>query len=829
MQHFFSFVINVATRTWCSFNHKTLLLVISTFLVLSSEIQAQTLAWARSIGGTSGDVSRSMVTDASGNVYVVGQFQGMVDFDPGSGTTNLTSNGNEDVFFAKYDKLGNLVWVKQIGGTAQDVVEGIALDGSNNIYISGAFQNTVDFDPNAGTQNLMSAGNADLYLAKYNNNGEYQWAFNLGTAAGSERGLEVEVDQNSNVVLTGSFSGTVDFDPSTTNTADVTAVGDRFVAQYDSNGAYKWAIAIPGTLRNTFDHLALDANGNIYLVGDFTGIEDFDPSVNSANLTSNGDRDVFIAKYNSSGTYQWAKNIGGTSRDVGQAIALNNSNEIAITGAFQGIADFDPGTGTANLTSNGGQDIFIAKYDNSGNYQWANGIGGTGTDQGNAIRINASNQILLAGAFSGANIDFDPGTGTANLSSNGGTDLFAARFANDGSYVSAFGIGGTVSQELIDASFSDTGTIILLGNFSSMVDFDPGSGTTNLTADAFGDVFFAKYGLPEINVKAGTVNLASGSTRDFDNVNIGSSSADVTFTIENLGATDLTLNGTAGSLVALSGTNAADFTVTQTSVTSPIAAESNATFTVSFTPSAAGNRSAVLTIMNNDANEGTYTINLTGTGTAPEINVKAGANNVASGGTYDFGSVQSGQSSADVIFTIENTGNGMLALTGTAGSLVVLGGTNAADFAVTQTNVTSPVAANGNVTFTVKYTASATVGAASATLTITSNDSDESSYTINLTGASTSSVTSLPNTLTTGKLKIGPNPVTDQVKVMVSGQASTDVSYQIVDLQGRLVSTGKGTAQNGALILNLSQLGKGNYVVIFNIGNQIVSRRLQKQ
>ncbi|HAS46427.1 MAG TPA: hypothetical protein DCS93_38455 [Microscillaceae bacterium] len=582
----------------------------------------------------------------------------------------------------------------------------------------------------------------------------------------------------------------------------VTDLGSNKIRKYDNTGTFVSEFGGPGATDGLFNGptgIAVDSQGNIFVT---------DRSNNR------------VQKFNSSGTF--VKVIGTTTASTANGdfnnpvgIAIDAANNVYVVDRFNDRVQ--------KLTNDG---VFIKN------------IGMAGTADG---QFGAPYGIILD---SDANL-YVTDTGNDNVQKFDSTGTFLSKFGvsgtGNGEFQSPLGIALDAQKNVYVSDVANDKILIFNSSFTFLSNLTTHRTLTSadfLAFNANGELYITDrnlgqvyiYTTPrEINVKAGTTNLASNSTRDFGNVNVGSSSGDVTFTIENLGGFDLTLNGTAGSLVVLSGTNAADFTVTQTNVTSPIAGFSNKTFTVSLNPSATGTRTAALTIMSNDADEGTYTINLTGNGANPEINVKAGTTDVASGGTYDFGSVQSGQSSADVTFTIENTGNGMLTLSGTAGSLVAVSGTNAADFTVTQTNVTSPVAGNGNVTFTVKYTAGTTVGAASAVLTITSNDADEGTYTVNLTGTATSSVTSLPNTLTTGKLKIGPNPATDRVKIMVSGQASTDISYQIVDLQGRVVSTGNGKAQNGALTLNLSQLGKGNYVVIFNIGNQIVSRRLQKQ
>jgi hypothetical protein len=235
---------------------------------------------------------------------------------------------------------------------------------------------------------------------------------------------------------------------------------------------------------------------------------------------------------------------------------------------------------------------------------------------------------------------------------------------------------------------------------------------------------------PEINVKAGSTSIASAGSFAFGSVNTGANST-VAFTIANIGNADLNLTGTPR--IVVSGTAAADFTVNETATASPIASGSSTSFTVTFAPSAAGAKSASITIFNDDTNEGTYVINLTGSATvpAPEINIKAGTTSVPSAGSFAFGSLNTGANST-VTFTIENIGNTNLNLTGTP-KIAVSG---AADFTVNETTTSSPVASGSSTSFTVTF-APSSAGAKSATITISNDDTDEGTYVINLSGSAT--------------------------------------------------------------------------------------------
>lgn len=240
---------------------------------------------------------------------------------------------------------------------------------------------------------------------------------------------------------------------------------------------------------------------------------------------------------------------------------------------------------------------------------------------------------------------------------------------------------------------------------------------------------------PEINVKQGATSLASGSgSQTFGSVAAGGGTNDVVFTIENNGTTTLNLSGTPRA--ALSGADAAEFSVTS-APPATIAASASQSFTIRFSPTTVGSKTATVTIANDDADEGSYTFIIIGTAAgSPEINVKQGVTSLLSGsGSHSFGSVAAAGGTADVVFTIENTGTGALNLTGTPRA--ALSGTNAADFSVTSAPPTT-VAASSTQNFTVRF-APSTGGAKTATVTIANDDANEGTYTFTITGTATTS------------------------------------------------------------------------------------------
>lgn len=387
--------------------------------------------WAFKVGNAvsgSSTIVNGIAVDGAGNVYIVGEFQGTVDFDPGAGTANLTSAGSNDIFFAKYDNNGAYQWAKQIGAASSDKGLGIALDASNNVYIVGNFQGICDFDPNAGIVNITSLGGLDAFVASYTTVGVYRWAFNLGSTS-SENAYQIKVDASStNVIVCGSFQRTVDFDPGVgvVNLSSSTPASgidvDGFVAKYTTaTGAYVWARKIGGNPATTLSEevfaVALDATDNVYVAGKMVSAT---IDVSGTTLTKIGSLDLFYAKYNSSGTLQWAKNIGTASNNVTPNDLYVEGTNLFMVGYFTNTIDFDPNAGVENGTSAGSIDMFFSEYSTvDGSFICKATVGGTSIDYARAVVGDGSGtgSFYVIGWFRGVNIDFNPGPGTTLLTS----------------------------------------------------------------------------------------------------------------------------------------------------------------------------------------------------------------------------------------------------------------------------------------------------------------------------------------------------------------------------------------------------------------------------
>jgi hypothetical protein len=471
---------------------KKLVKILLIVLTITFSTKAQILEWAKQIGGTSNDYSSSIAVDSQGNLFTIGFFQGTVDFDPGTGIYNLTATGDNDVFISKLDPSGNFIWARRIGGMGDDRGFSIALDGSGNIYTTGWFSGTADFNPGAGNFNMTSVGSHDVFILKLDASGNFIWAKRLGGTNG-DYGFSIAVDGNENVYTTGHFWGTADFDPGV-DVFSLTSVAfeDIFISKLDASGNFVWAKRMGGTSGEQASSIAVDISGNVYTTGWFSETADFDPGVDVFSLTSDGFLDIFISKLDASGNFVWAKQLGGTNTEEGKSLVLDASGNVYTTGFFEGTIDFDPGAGIYNLTADGGSDIFISKLDASGNFVWAKRMGGTSAEQASSIAVDISGNIYTTGSFAGT-VDFDPGTGIFNLTSTGYDDIFISKLDASGNFIWAKHMGGIESVGFGNSIAVDNfNNVYITGIFDGIVNFNPNVGVYNLTSAGYDDIFISK-------------------------------------------------------------------------------------------------------------------------------------------------------------------------------------------------------------------------------------------------------------------------------------------------------------------------------------------------
>ena len=270
----------------------------SDIFILKLDANGQFL-WAKGIGGSSFDYANDIKVDANGDLFITGVFKNTVDFDPGSSTHNLTSNGQYDAFVLKMDNNGNHIWSVSYGGGGYDYGNEIDVDSFGNIWVIGSFRNTVDFNPGSATSDKTSVGGEDIYVLKLNFLGNFLSVQTMG-GTDNDNPLSLAIDAFGFLFVTGTFEGTADFNPGNTTT-NLSSSGstDIFLVKLNFSGGLLFAKSFGGTGDDGATDVKIDANGNLLMTGYFSETVDFDPSNNgTTNLSSLGFEDAFTLKLN---------------------------------------------------------------------------------------------------------------------------------------------------------------------------------------------------------------------------------------------------------------------------------------------------------------------------------------------------------------------------------------------------------------------------------------------------------------------------------------------------------------------------------------------------
>lgn len=325
--------------------------------------------WARQVAGIGSSVINSVAVDAAGFVLATGDFAGSADFDPSASPANLTAEGFLDAFVWKLNSSGEYQWAQHVGGTGLAFGQSVTVDSFGNVYVTGQFDGTANFNPGGTATNLTARGFSDVFVWKLNAGGGVELVVDAG-GTGSDAGKSIAIDSSGFLYVTGSFEGNADFDPNG-NAATLTSAGsgDVFLWKLTSAGlVLGWAKHAGGSGFDIGNSATVDSTGNVHVTGSFMNTADFDPSLNRADLVSLGGDDVFVWKTNSLGELVWAKQTGGIGQgsDFGGSLALDSSGNVYVAGGFVGTADFDPSENVSTLTSAGGQNAFVWKLTSAG-------------------------------------------------------------------------------------------------------------------------------------------------------------------------------------------------------------------------------------------------------------------------------------------------------------------------------------------------------------------------------------------------------------------------------------------------------------------------------
>ena len=345
---------------------------------LSSQYETSsgfTILFTHQSGTSESDSGSGVVVDSSGNIYVTGKIY----------------SANPDIFLVKYNSSGVKQWTRQFGTSSTDYVSGIETDSSDNIYLTGLTTGGLDGNTNSGS--------SDIYLVKYNSSGTKQWTKQLGTSSG-DSGYGVTVDSSDNIYVSGMTDGGLDGN---------TSSGDRdiILVKYNSSGTKQWTKQLGSSSWDYGTEVTVDSSDNIYVTGFTSGGLD--------GNTNSGDYDIFLVKYNSSGTKQWTQQLGTSSDDWGYGVTVDNSSNIYVTGYTEGGLD-----GNTNL---GGQDIFLVKFNSSGVKQWTRQLATSVQDRGRGVTVDSLDNIYVTGDTAG---------GLDNNTNSGSDDIILVKYNSSG-------------------------------------------------------------------------------------------------------------------------------------------------------------------------------------------------------------------------------------------------------------------------------------------------------------------------------------------------------------------------------------------------------------
>ena len=441
--------------------------------------------WAKNSGSISNDYSNAVCTDADGNVYITGTFQGsMITF--GNYVLQNTTEGFLDIFVVKYDPQGNVIWAVSDGGGKDDYVYGICVDLQGNIFITGYFNSPSLVIGPSTLVNISTSVNApDVFVAKYDQDGMAIWgkSGDAGPTQDYARAYGIGSDAYGNIYITGHYGyGSVSFDGHT-----LQGYGglDMFLVKYDTDGNVQWANRMGGTETDGAQAIHVDSNGNSYITGWFINSVNFGSTVLVS--TNNAYQEIFVAKYDGNGNNVWANYAGVPyigNYASGTGIAADQQGNVYLTGYFQYSLNF----GNDTLSNAGNRGVFLAKYDSNGDPLWGRSPGGTGTDFGSAVCVDPYGNVVFTGYFASSFLNFG---GFPVINSNVGfNDAFIARYDPDGNALGAIGIGGPDAEFGMAVATSPQGDIYSTGYFGSYtLDFS-GNILTNSGSD---DTYLAKW------------------------------------------------------------------------------------------------------------------------------------------------------------------------------------------------------------------------------------------------------------------------------------------------------------------------------------------------
>jgi gliding motility-associated-like protein len=444
--------------------------------VIHGKSQAPVFNWMRNATASSEQEGFAVASDQYGNVYETGFIKGSgVNFS----SVLINSAGGEDIFISKYDQNGNILWAKPAGGSGDDRGQSIAVDTAGNVYVCGYIAGSATF---FGSPNItVSVSGTDIFIAKYNSSGNVVWVKRADASNNSAaRGI---CTNGVDVFITGEFSGNVNF-----GAINISSGGakDMFIASYNcATGAEQWAIKGGGSIDDFGTSITMDNTG-IYATGSFQNTGTFQNM--SGSMSSNGNEDVYVLKYNFAGTGLWKCKAGGSNDDHETSICTNGTY-VYVAGHYAGLMTiYNSGlTAVSSMTAAAADDAFLIQYDAaSGNYGWSHSENGTGNDRARSVAVNDNGEVFVTGEFDGT-LPLSPGP---SVTTSGNVDVFITKYNPAGTLLWGKKAGGSAEDLGMGIVAPDNSSIYIGGYCKSTPStFDAFSFTANNY-----DIFLTKIG-----------------------------------------------------------------------------------------------------------------------------------------------------------------------------------------------------------------------------------------------------------------------------------------------------------------------------------------------
>ena len=517
--------------------------------------------WAKRLGGVASASGYGVTTDSNNNIIVTGVVVGNADVNgdgdsTDGGAEDATNYGSNDIIISVFDSSGIWQWAKRLGGIDSDGGWSVITDSDDNIIVTGSVTGDADLNGDGnntggGAEDATNYGSNDIFVSVFDSSGTWQWAKRLG-GLGNDLGYGVTVDSDDNIIVTGAVTGDADVNGDGNCTGggaeDASNYGSRdvLISVFDSSGTWQWAKRLGGTGADDGFSVITDSDDNIIVTGAVIGDVDVngdgDSTDDGAEDANNyGDYDIFISVFDSSGTWQWAKRLGGTSYDRGYGVDVDDNDNVVISGYVRGAADINGDGdridgGTMESSGLGGTDIFISVFDSSGTWQWGKRLGGPSGDEARGVTVDANNNVIVVGRVNGY-VDLNgDGDNTDGGAEDGDDylyyDIFISAFNSFGTWQWAIRLGGTDYDGGWSVITDSDDSIIVTGFVAGDADFngdgDSTDGGAEDVTDGGDDIIISVFSFDENPPEPSSFSPSSGA-------NITDSTPTITFTLDEAG------------------------------------------------------------------------------------------------------------------------------------------------------------------------------------------------------------------------------------------------------------------------------------------------------